>query len=239
MQFNSFPFREYVTVFKKSTDGDFVFAKMYFPLGNLLNKAATIIGFTVENLGSNSVSFKLQSGKDDSSINTITSFTDVAGQAFTVTPGGVVNVAITLEESTNALQFVLTSDDASSLMVVGYASSDPVFLTTPERDYQRDIYGESAWDTSVEVSVAPPLNVSTLRSFSVTPTWTHLPSIPGTAVVVTNTTGANVSVSMDSGSNYVTIPNNNSPMNVAVASDASELSIRAATAASGVQVVVT
>jgi hypothetical protein len=154
MTFNSFPFREYVSVAKRSVDDPFCFAQIYFPLSNLLNRTSVKFNAIVRNLDDNAVSFKLQSGVNDTSVSTINVFSDIGGETYTVVGGGEVYIDLDLYGD-NTLQFVVTSITESNpkvrgsrLMIVGAATSDPQFLLTPEKDYYREELGLSHWDTS-------------------------------------------------------------------------------------------
>lgn len=161
MMFNSYPFREYVTVYKRSSDAAYDFAQIYFPLSNLLNRASVTFNAIVKNMGVNTVAFKLQSGVNDTSITTINTFADISGEAYSVVGGGDVCIDLALTGGHNALQFVLTGLTESDpkvtggqLMIAGAASGDPIFLTTKEKDYTReDDYGLSHWDTSTSAVI--------------------------------------------------------------------------------------
>jgi hypothetical protein len=161
MMIKAYPFREYVTVYKRSSDAAYDFAQIYFPLSNMLNRASVTFNAIVKNMGVNTVAFKLQSGVNDTSISTTDTFADISGEAYTVVGGGEVYIELTLTGGRNALRFVLTSltetdpkITGGQLMITGAASGDPIFLTTKEKDYKReDDYGLSHWDTSTSVSI--------------------------------------------------------------------------------------
>lgn len=155
MLFNSYPFREHVSVTKRASDDPFEFIQIYFPSGRSTSRPSVIFDAIVKNMGDNPVSFKLQSGVIDTDITSVSIFSDIDGQTYTVVAGGEVYIKLTLKDY-NALQFVVTSITESDpkvvggkLMISGMASSDPQVLLKPQKDYTRETLGQSHWDTSI------------------------------------------------------------------------------------------
>lgn len=148
MQFNSFPFREYVTVYN-STTTPYSFIQFFFPEATRVNRSSTEFSCLVRNTGDNPVSFYLQTGSTPSAIGSVAVYTPIVGQSYTVAVGGVVNIQYTLSGSNDTLQFMVSSQDEGMLMLEGVASADPVVIRTTEPDYYRqNYYGITTWDTS-------------------------------------------------------------------------------------------
>lgn len=143
--YNSYPVRE--SLFVRSRPTPYIFGRVFFGQSGL-SRASIKLDMLIKNLGTNSVSFKIQSAnRTDKALKTTDawgdngSFEDILGESYTVVAGGEVDTHLLLEQR-NMIQFVTTSTDdtATTLWIQGMASADPTFILVTEPDLYRETF---------------------------------------------------------------------------------------------------
>lgn len=146
MLFASYPFQECFSVYKTAEDSAYAFARAVFLFGNFTSPSAVVFQCVVRNIGDNPVTFKIQSAIRGTGLDFPTT-TDISGETHTVVAGGYVNIDLQLENQENALQFVVTSSDASTLTFAGASTVDIDWVKETEKDYYREeMGGDSGYD---------------------------------------------------------------------------------------------
>lgn len=164
---NSYPVRE--SLFVKARPVNSPFARIYFPHPGA-NISAVSLNILVRNIGTDTMTFKVQStNRTEQALSTTDAFGGTGefadeGGVYTVVGGGETHIALELKRK-NMVQFVTTATgtESATLLFQGECSQDPVFLLVQEPDTYREELGTTTYDSATPVvDVDFPSDTTTL-----------------------------------------------------------------------------
>jgi hypothetical protein len=199
------------------------------------------ISVVLRNIGDNDVSFKVMAALRNHAAESQdgdTAYTEAMASQ-TLKAGGFLQVLLQ-EVDKNLFSFVMTSAQSSVVRITASSASDLIVWKSLEREGEKGTHNDTFLQDESPKAHEVVDTTAHIRTLSVTTSWVALPDLNGVMVDLLNRTGADLQIryARETGSDQLITVSNGAPVSLRVVANASEIEIKAASANSGVQIVV-